>query len=85
MRWREVGSRARWQGVTDFPAAAADLGAGEFLCVVTARFVRLPALPRADMAAQATQGGPAAEAHLRARGEPFYTVRRSGAAYVLGG
>lgn len=150
MRWREVGARARWQGVTDFPAAAADLGAGEFLCVVTARFVRLPALPgpmgvgitwvflppgpeiaaglpgeevkrgklaralttpfavgseengfwpsvrrnqalgrlafsRADMAAQATQGGPAAEAHLRARGEPFYTVRRSGAAYVLGG
>lgn len=150
MRWREVGARARWQGVTDFPAAAADLGAGESLCVVTARFVRLPPLPGsmgvgmtwvflppgpeiaaglpaeavkrgslaralttpfavgseengfwpgvrreralerlafscADMAAQATQGGPAAEAHLRARGEVFYTVRRSGAAYMLGG
>ncbi len=40
---------------------------------------------RATLRALTTHGAPAAEAHLRARAEPFFKVRRSGAAYVLGG
>lgn len=38
---------------------------------------------RAMIHAAATQGGDAAEVYFRSRGEPFYKVHRSGAAYVL--
>ncbi len=38
---------------------------------------------RASIAQAATLGGDAAEAYFRSRGEPFYKVHRSGAAYVL--
>lgn len=149
--WRELGSRAAWQGTTDFHQAAASPERGLFIAVVTARFEPLPALPqpqgawltwvflplvdelpapvpgtgrfgaatvgdafvlafppgaeennfltaqrrlharralenaRANVERMATAGSAAAEATIRARGEPFYRVRRVGAAYVLDG
>jgi hypothetical protein len=39
---------------------------------------------RANTAHLTAQGSAAAEAALRARGEPFYRVSRSGVAYLLG-
>ena len=149
--WRELGSRARWQGATDFHQAAAAGERGLFIAVVTARFEPLPPLPqpqgawltwvfvpledelpapvpgtgrlgaatvadvftlafppgaeennlltaqrrlharrgleltRANAERMALRDGAAAEAVMRARGEPFYRVRRVGAAYVLDG
>lgn len=38
---------------------------------------------RGVIAAAAAQGGDIAEAYFRSRGEPFYKVHRSGAAYIL--
>ncbi len=42
-------------------------------------------LRRGRIAERATHGGEQAEAYFRGRGEPFYKVHRSGAAYVLDG
>jgi hypothetical protein len=42
-------------------------------------------LRRGRIAAGAAHGGEQAEAYFRSRGEPFYKVHRSGAAYVLDG
>jgi len=149
MHWRALGASARWQSTTDFPAVAAGRTAGDFLCVVTGRFVPLPALSetvaqgvswvflpaggeipdglqgdaetrtpmaralttafavgseengfwqtlrrdrlrgqlervRAGLFTVVAEGSRVAETALRARGEEFYKVRRSGAAYVLG-
>ena len=149
--WRDLGARARWQGTTDFPGAAAAAERNLFIAVVTARFESLPPLPppqgawltwvfhplddalpapvpgtgplgaataadlftlpfppgaeennlrtaqrrararrgleltRANIERMALTAGRAAEAALRARGEPFYRVRRVGPAYVLEG
>ncbi len=144
-RWRDLGARARWQRTLDLQHTGPGTEAGQFLVVVTARFVPLPALPtggrltwvflpaaaeipgpvpgtgplgsrllflsfapgaeengtftslhraaartrleatRARLGMLTAQGSAAAEASLRARGEPVYRVTRSGAAYVLQG
>ena len=42
-------------------------------------------LRRGRIAERAARGGEQAEAYFRSRGEPFYKVHRSGAAYVLDG
>jgi uncharacterized protein (DUF58 family) len=149
--WRDLGARARWQGTTDFPQAAAANDRGRFVVVVTARFTPLPPLPppqgawlswvflpldeclpapipgtgrlgaatladvvllsfppgaeengfltarrrlharrrlehtRRDIEHMARSDGARTESILRARGEPFYRVRRAGTAYVLDG
>lgn len=146
-RLLELGSRVRWQSLTDFTAVGAEPERGQAVAVVTARFVPLPPLPppageavswvflpvaeevptavprravervlsvfmqpfapgaeenslvaslrrgnarrsletaRAHTAHLTAEGSAAAEAALRARGETFYRVTRSGVAYLLG-
>jgi uncharacterized protein (DUF58 family) len=146
-RLLELGSRVQWQSETDFHEVGDALERGQFMVVVTARFLPLPPLPppaggavtwvllpvadeiptalprravdkalafftqpfapgaeensllvsaqrnnarrrletvRANTAHLTAQGSAAAEAALRARGEPFYRVSRSGVAYLLG-
>lgn len=145
-RLRDIGSRVRWQSITDLHHAVTMLEVKQSMVVVTARFVPLPELPapmgsamtwvflpvaheipgpvpatghlhwrdvllqrfapgseenglwvawrrhrarqalehaRRAMQVWTTDGSSQCEAWLRARGEAFYKVRRSGAAYTL--
>ncbi len=147
-RLLELGSRVQWQSQTDFTQVGDAPERGQFMVVVTARFLPLPQLPapagaavtwvflpvadeiptalpkrtlesvlsfftqpfapgaeenslvaslrrgnarrsletvRAHTAHLTAEGSAIAEATLRARGEVFYRVSRSGVAYMLGG
>lgn len=67
--------------VLPFPPGAEENGFMEMVRRANAR-KRLE-LMRANIETTARQGGAAAEGYFRSRGEPFYKVHRSGAAYVL--
>lgn len=75
------GLRAKSAFLLPFPPGAEENGFFEMVRRANAR--RRLELMRANLAGVARQGGAAAEAYFRSRGEPFYKVHRAGAAYVL--